>query len=200
MIANLYTTNATLVTAMKQTIINGQLVYQLKGDCAQYYSSFPNFEFMFDDKYIFNLHPSDYMVMFSTNCVLLVAPTDDQTNFGDSVIIGYSFLAGFYAAFDVANKRIGFAPLNSQMSFVAVVPHSEFDHLVDEVKSLAGWAIALIVIVVLLVVVVIIFLVRRYRLKKLEHNLEHYNDQTALMNDSGHGEKTFDTHGKAYLN
>ena len=86
------------------------------------------------------------------------------------------------------------------MSFVTVVPHSEFDHLVDEVKSLAGWAIALIVIVVLLVVVVIIFLVRRYRLKKLEHNLEHYNDQTALMNDSGHGEKTFDTQGKAYLN
>ena len=69
---------------------------------------------MFDNKYTFNLHPSDYLVMFSSNCVLLVGPTDDLTIFANSVIIGYSFLSGFYAAFDVANEKIGFATLKSQ--------------------------------------------------------------------------------------
>ena len=200
MFANLIQTNQTLSTALRLGMISNKQAWYLTGNCAAFYSSFPPIQFMFDDKYVFNIDPTDYMIMYGGNCVILVGPTDDQTIFGNSAIIGYSFLAGFYAGFDVEMNKIGFAPINNQKSYVTVVPHSVIDDIVSDIKNIPGWAIALIVIAVIVIIVAIFFLVRRYRLKQLSSNLQDYNDQTALIDDSEHGEKTFDMSGKATLN
>ncbi len=114
--------------------------------------------------------------------MILINPTDQNGPFSNSVVLGYSFLTGFYAAFDLDAGKIGFSPQVSSLSYVTVnqngLPDEKPQVMPDD--SFPVWVIILIVISLIVILFGVFYYVKIAKNKRLAKQLKESNDEDSI--------------------
>lgn len=137
----------------------------------------PQIQFVFSSKeeVVFSLDPTNYVLDYNGNCILLINPTDDSGPYNNSVILGYSFLSGFYAAFDLEQGVVGISPVPFTLSSATIMdpeppgpgPNPNPTPSPQPATKFPVWAIIIIVLAVVLTLLGIFYFLKLQRNKKL---------------------------------